>query len=86
MSQLNIISLSTVSRYSSSTFMLYDTQSIAVAPVILQNPSAVTVLAPNSVNLTCTAEGEPSPDIFWIKETGETRKKYSLSEDGVEIN
>ena len=44
------------------------------------------MLAPNSVNLTCTAEGEPSPDIFWVKETGETRKKYSKSEDGVEIN
>ena len=60
--------------------------SCVVAPEILQDPTAVDVLAPNPVTLTCTAEGEPSPDIVWIKENDGTRMEYLESEDGVEIN
>ena len=67
--------------YSSIMYM-----SCVVAPEILQDPTAVDVLAPNSVTLTCTAEGEPSPDIVWIKESDGTRMEYLESEDGVEIN
>ena len=44
------------------------------------------VLAPDPVSLTCTARGEPSPEIVWIKERNGTQTEYSESEEGVETN
>ena len=43
------------------------------------------VLAPNPVTLTCTAKGEPSPDIVWIKEVNGDQMEYSESQDGLDI-
>ena len=43
------------------------------------------VLAPNPVTLTCTAKGEPSPDIIWIKEVNGDQMEYSESQDGLDI-
>ena len=43
------------------------------------------VLAPDPVTLTCTAKGEPSPDIVWMKEVNGDEMEYSESQDGLDI-
>ena len=45
----------------------------------------MTLLAPNPVTLTCSAKGEPSPDIVWIKEVNGEQIEYSESQDGLDI-
>ena len=59
--------------------------SCAVALFIEQDPTSLNVLAPNPVNLTCTAKGKPSPDIVWIKEVNGDQMEYSQSQDRLDI-
>ena len=57
-----------------------------VAPVVEQDPTDVSVVAPDPVTLMCTARGEPLPVIVWIKEANGTQTEYSVSENGLEIS
>ena len=59
--------------------------SYAVALFIERGPTNLNVLAPNPVNLTCTAKGKPSPDIVWIKEVNGDQMKYFQSQDRLNI-
>ena len=61
--------------------------SCTVAPVIEQDPIGEDVLAPDEVILMCTAEGEPSPDIVWVKEeTNGAMTEFSESGNGLIID
>ena len=60
--------------------------SCIVAPVVEQDPTDVSVVAPDPVTLMCTARGEPLPEIVWIKEANGTQTEYSESENGLEIS
>jgi peroxidase len=61
--------------------------SCTVAPVIEQDPIGEDVLAPDEVFLMCTAEGEPSPDIVWVKEeTNGAMTEFSESGNGLIID
>ena len=39
----------------------------------------MSVLAPNPVTLMCTARGEPSPQIVWIKETNGMEERLNAT-------
>ena len=65
--------------------LLINSFSCAVALFIEQDPTSLSVLAPKSVTLTCTAKGKPSPEIVWIKEVNGDRTKYFQSQDRLDI-
>ena len=44
--------------------------SCTVSVTIYEHPANVSVIAPDQVVLTCQADGEPAPDIVWIKYLG----------------
>ena len=49
------------------------------------DPSGVSVLAPSSATLMCTARGEPPPDIVWAKEVNGDETVYNSSQSRFSI-
>ena len=63
----------------------YPILSYIVAPIVEQDPTDVSVVAPDPVTLMCTAIAKPLPEIVWIKEANGTHMEYSESENGLEV-
>ena len=58
-----------------------------VAPVIEEKITAMSVLAPDPVTLTCTVAAQPTPDIVWIKEDSSgAETEYSQSGERLTIS
>ena len=58
-----------------------------VAPVIEEEITATSVLAPDPVTLTCTVAAQPTPDIVWIKEDSSgAETEYSQSGERLTIS